>query len=296
MAELTLLGMRIVSEVAARGSLTGAAKALGYTQSAISRQVALMEEAAGASLFERRPRGVTPTARGRALLTHIHGILDRVDAAALALTTLDDQLVDRITLGAFPTALSTLVPKALARVRAEHPAITVRLREGGSVTQLRRLRAGRVDVAVVAVGAGLDYDLDGLAPDVVFRGGALIAVGTSHPLADRSWINVADLHRESWIVGVADEGGPQFGPWPTLDSEPTIAHAVRDWPTRLGLVAAGLGIAMIPELLADTLPPGVRALPVEDPRPFRREVLAVTRPDRTPATQALVDALAQAAP
>jgi DNA-binding transcriptional LysR family regulator len=182
--------------------------------------------------------------------------------------------------------MSTLVPRALAAMRDEHPAITIRLREGGSATQLRRVRAGRVDVAVIAVGAGLDYDLDGLTADVVFRGGAL--------LAGRSWVNVADLHGQSWIVGVADEGGPQFGPWPTLDSEATIAHAVRDWPVRLGLVAAGLGVAMIPELLAGTLPPGVRAVPVEDPRPFRREVLAVTRPDRTPAVQALVDALAQA--
>ncbi len=291
MAELTLTGMRIVSEVAARGSLTGAARALGYTQSAISRQVALMEEAAGTALFERRPRGVTPTARGRALLTHIHGILDRVDAATLALTQLEETLVDRLVLGAFPTALSTLVPRALARMRAEHPAITVRLREGGSATQLRRLRAGRVDVAVIAVGAGLDYDLDGLVPDLVFRGGALLVVGETHPLAGRSWVNVADLHGQSWIVGVADEGGPQFGPWPTLDTEATVAHAVRDWPARLGLVAAGLGVAVIPQLLADSLPPGVRAVPVEDPRPFRREVLAVTRPDRSAAVQALVDAL-----
>jgi len=291
MAELTLTGMRIVSEVAARGSLTSAARALGYTQSAISRQVALMEEAAGAPLFERRPRGVTPTARGRALLTHIHGILDRVEAANLALSQLEQTVVDRLTLGAFPTALSTLAPRALARMRVEHPAITVRLREGGSATQLRRLRAGRVDVAMIAVGAGLDYDLDDLVPEAVFRGGALLVVGETHPLAGRSWVNVADLHGQSWIVGVADEGGPQFGPWPTLDSEATIAHAVRDWPARLGLVAAGLGVAVIPSLLADALPPGVRAIPVEDPRPFRREVLAVTRPDRTPAVQALVDAL-----
>lgn len=291
MAELTLTGMRVVSEVAARGSLTAAARALGYTQSAVSRQVALMEEAAGAALFERLPRGVTPTARGRALLTHIHGILDRVDAASLALAQLEETLVDRVTLGAFPTTLATLVPRALARMREEHPAITVRIREGGSAAQLRRLRAGRVDVALIAVGAGLDYDLDDLRADTILRGGALLVVGESHPLAGRSWVNVADLQGQSWIVGVADESGPQFGPWPTLEEEPRIAHALRDWPARLGLVAAGIGIAVIPSLLADALPPGVRAIPVEDPRPFRREVLAVTRPDRTPAAQALIDAL-----
>ncbi|MDA0179057.1 LysR substrate-binding domain-containing protein [Solirubrobacter phytolaccae] len=291
MAELTLTGMRIVSEVAARGSLTGAAHALGYTQSAISRQVALMEEATGAPLFERLPRGVEPTARGRALLTHIRGILDRVDAATLALTQLEDQLVDRLTLGAFPTALAGLVPQALARMREQHPAITIRLREGGSAAQLRRLRAGRVDVGVIAVGAGLDYALEDLRADVVVRGGALLAVGETHPFAGRTWVNVADLRGQTWIVGVADESGPQFGPWPTLDEEPRIAHALRDWPARLGLVAAGVGVAVIPSLLEHALPPGVRAIRVEDPRPFRREVLAVTRPDRSAAAQALIDAL-----
>jgi DNA-binding transcriptional LysR family regulator len=289
MAELTLVGMRVVREVAARGSFTGAARALGYTQSAISRQVALMEDVAGAPLFERLPRGVRPTARGRTLLAHVHPILDRVDAATLSLD--DETLTDRLTVGAFPTALSTLVPRALVRMRDEHPAITVRLREGGSAAQLRRLRAGGVDVAVIAAGGGIDYEVDDLAPDLILSGAMLLAVGDTHPFAGRSWVGVGDLHGQAWIVGVADDSGPQFGVWPTLDSEATIAHAVRDWPARLGLVAAGLGIAVIPELLAGALPAGVRAIPVDDPRPVRREVLAVTRPDRTPAEQALVDAL-----
>jgi DNA-binding transcriptional LysR family regulator len=71
----------------------------------------------------------------------------------------------------------------------------------------------------------------------------------------------------------------------------TIAHSIRDWTARLGLVAAGLGVAVIPSLLTPALPPGVRAIIVEDPRPLRREVLAVTLPDRSPGTQAVIDAL-----
>ncbi|MBE2317275.1 LysR family transcriptional regulator [Solirubrobacter sp. CPCC 204708] len=294
MAELTLVGMRIVREVAARGSLTGAARALGYTQSAISRQVALMEAAAGAPLFERLPRGVRPTARGRALLAHLHPILDRVDAAALALTQLEETLTDRLTLGAFPTALSTLVPRALKRMQQEHPAISVRLREGGSAAQLRRLRAERVDVAVIAAGASAEYDLEGLTHDALYRGAMMLVVGAQHPFAGRSWVNVGDLYGQTWIVGEATAEGPQFGVWPTLQEDATVAYALRDWPARLGLVAAGLGVAVIPSLLADALPPGLHAINVDDPRPVRREVLAVTRPDRSAATQALVDALAQA--
>jgi DNA-binding transcriptional LysR family regulator len=290
-AELTLTGMRIVSEVAARGSLTAAARALGYTQSAVSRQVALMEAAVGAELFERLPRGVRPTARGRALLAHAHAILDRADAALLEQARLAETLADRLVLGAFPTALSGLVPRALSRLAQEHPAITVALREGGTVAQLRRVRAGRVHVAVIAAGGGLEYDLDDLEVDVLLQGAPLLAVAAGHRLAGRSWVNVAELRAETWIVGVADDDGPQFGPWPTLEREATIGHALRDWPARLGLVAAGLGVAVIPSLLADALPPGVRAVRVEDPRPLRREVLAVTRPGRPASVQALIDAL-----
>jgi DNA-binding transcriptional LysR family regulator len=146
MPELTLTGMRVVYEVGARGSFTDAARALGYTQSGISRQVGLAERALGFELFERLPRGVRPTARGATLIRHIKSILERIDSAMLELEELGDPLSERLLLGAFPTALAALVPRALAQVRAEHPALDVRIREGGTEAQLRRLRAGRIAI------------------------------------------------------------------------------------------------------------------------------------------------------
>ena len=103
--------------------------------------------------------------------------------------------------------------------------------------------------------------------------------------------NMTELQDETWIVGEPGSDGPQFGVWPTLAREPRIGYAIRDWPGRLGLVAAGLGIATIPSLLADALPAGVRAVTVDDPRRPRREVLAVSSPGDSPAVRALVDAL-----
>ena len=294
MAEMTLVGMRVLREVAARGSFSSAAQALGYTQSAVSRQVALMEEAAGARLFERLPRGVRLTAHGDALLAQTGAILERVDAAALKLRALDDAIAGTIAIGAFPTALAALVPRALARLAADHPGLRVGLREGGSAAQLRRLRAARVQVAVIAVGGGLSYDLDGLEASVLAHGTPRLAVAADHPLADRGWVNVAELEHATWIVGEADESGPQFGVWPGLSGEPRVGHALRDWPARLGLVAAGLGVALIPSILAGALPAGVVALRVEDPRPLRRDVLAVTRVSPTAAAQAVVESLREA--
>ena len=291
MPELTLTGMRVIDEVGARGSFTAAAGALGYTQSAVSRQVSLAEQAVGAKLFEREPRGVRPTQRGEMLLRRVKAILAQVDAAVLELDELGEPLNERLTVGAFPTALAALVPQALARVKAEHPALEVRIREGGTEAQLRRLRAGQIEVAVIAAGVGLEYDLQDLQSDQLMRGQAHLIVSAEHRFAARGWVNVADLEGERWIVGEADRSGPQFGAWPTLTGEPQIAYTVRDWPARLGLVAAGLGIAVIPSLLLPGLPPRVRVLRVEDPQPFRREVLAVTRPDRAPSTQTVIDAM-----
>jgi DNA-binding transcriptional LysR family regulator len=295
MADLTLAGMRVVYEVGARGSFTAAAGALGYTQSAVSRHVILAERAVGAELFERGSRGVHPTQRGELLLRRIKAILAQVDAAMLEQDEQGEPLSERLTVGAFPTALAALVPQALARVRAEHPALDLRIREGGTEAQLRRLRAGRIDVGVIAAGGGLDYDLEDLKFDRLMRGQAHVIVSAEHRFAERGWVNVADLEDERWIVGEADRSGPQFGAWPTLVGEPNIVYTVRDWQARFGLVAAGLGIAVIPSLLLPTLPPRVRALRVEDPQPFRREVLVVTRPDHTPSTQMVSAALLEEA-
>jgi DNA-binding transcriptional LysR family regulator len=146
-------------------------------------------------------------------------------------------------------------------------------------------------VAVIAAGGGLEYQLDDLEVDLLMHGTPRLIVSAEHRLAERTWVNVAELRDEAWIVGEADRSGPQFGPWPTLEQEMMIAHSIRDWTARLGLVAAGLGVAVIPSLLTPALPPGVLAVRVEDPRPLRREVLAVTRPDRSSSTRAVIDAL-----
>ena len=291
MPELTLTAMRVVYEVGTRGSFTAAARALGYTQSGVSRQVGLAEQALGVELFERQSRGVRPTARGEVLIRHAKSILERVDSAILEIEELSQPLSERLVLGAFPTALAALVPRALAKLRAEHPALQVRISEGGTEAQLRRLRAGRVAIAVIAVGFGLDYDLADLEVDLLLHGTPRLIVSAQHRFAERTWVNVAELRDEAWIVGEADRSGPQFGAWPTLDGQLTVAYSAREWTARLGLVAAGLGVAVIPSVFVPALPPGVCALRVDDPRPFRREVLAVTLPARSPSIDAVVEAL-----
>ena len=145
-ADVSLVALRVFREVAERGTLTSAAAALGYTQSAVSRQVASLERAAGAPLLERRHDGVRPTTAGHVVLRHATTVLDQIDTAARELAGLPAQ-AGTVRLGWFTSAGASLLPRALAALRRAHPAITVITREGSTPALVRALRAGSVDLA-----------------------------------------------------------------------------------------------------------------------------------------------------
>ncbi|WP_413115231.1 LysR family transcriptional regulator [Streptomyces sp. CY1] len=291
MAELSLTGLRVVQAVVDTGSFTAAADALGYTQSAVSRQVAAVEAAAGAPLFVRGARGVTPSPAGMVLARRAATVLSEIDAISADLAGLTDHITGRVSIAAFPSAAAVLVPRTLARLRDDHPALIVEFGEASSPTQLRQLRAHRIDVAVIGVGADLPgYEFEGLRRDLLLEGGPLLAVPANHRFAGRGTIPVTELRDEPWIVGKGLRDDPQFGAWPTLD-HPRIAYAAREWPTRLGLVATGLGIAVLPEVAAAAIPAGVRTVRVDDPAWLGRAVVAVTARDRSPEVTATLEAL-----
>ncbi len=289
-----MVGLRVVAEVARTGSLSAAAERLGYTQSAVSRQVAATERAAGALLFHRHARGVRPTAAGDVLVRHAASVLDGVSSATQELAGLRHRLAGRLTVGGYPTVTAVLVPRALARLATAHPGLQVQLLEAPTPTQLQALRRGRLQVAVLATGEGLpDYDLTGLERTELRSGlGVGVAVAASHPFAAREWVKPEELTAQTWVVGPRG-GAPEFGAWPSIE-QPAIAHAVRDWLTRLGLVAAGLGIALVPGVAADALPRGVRWIPVraEHAGP-QRKAWAVTEENPSEAATAMVTALTE---
>jgi DNA-binding transcriptional LysR family regulator len=289
--DLTVTGLRVVVEVARAGSFSAAAQRLGYTQSAVSRQVAASEAASGAALFVRRARGVTTTPAGEVLLRHATRALDSLEAAEQELAGLRDRLSGTLVVGGFPTATAVLLPRALSQLLGQHPGLDVRILEASTSRQLQALRRGRLEVAVLATGDGLPvYDLDGLALTELHSDlGPGVAVPESHPYAVRDRLAPADLADQAWVVGAGDD--PQFGAWPGLD-DPTVAYAVRDWPTRLGLVAAGLGIALVPGFAAAAVPHGVRWVPVQDAAPgLGRRMWAATGAQPSEAATAMVAAI-----
>ncbi|HEY4429182.1 MAG TPA: LysR family transcriptional regulator [Solirubrobacteraceae bacterium] len=267
--------LRVLREVAHRGSFSAAAEALSYTQSAVSQQIATLESEAGMPLLERHPRGVSLTAAGQTLVGHAEGILARLDAADSALAAIAGLRGGRLRMASFPTAGATLMPLAIATFRSSYPDVELMLAEGEPEDIAPRLRAGELDLALLFEFAGETF----LEPDMtrleLLEDPMYLAIPREHRLARRENVRLADLAAEPWVQ--------------TSRSSPCARHVVRschaagfepnvsfesdDYQTVQGLVAAGVGVALIPELALSVVREDivVRAL---SPAPPVRQVIA----------------------
>jgi DNA-binding transcriptional LysR family regulator len=273
MAEFTPAGLRVLRAVAATGSLTAAAASLGYTQSAVSRQMAALEAAAGHALVERRRHGVLLTGAGRMLLRRAVRVLDELDDAVAELAD-PSAPAGPVRLGAFPAALAGAVPAALASLPA---GVVVTVREGTTPTLVRAVRAGTVDLAVIAQAAPFrppDAESPPLRLTRLREGELHVAVGPDHPLAGRDAVEVAELEHEVWVTSRSDAGDALLGAWPGLRERPDVRYVVRDWLAKIRLVEAGLAVTTVPGDLVDRAS-RVRVLAVRgEPREARRVLLA----------------------
>jgi len=273
--DASLTGLRVFRAVAEHGTLSAAAAALGYTQSAVSRQVAALERAAGTVLLERHHNGVRLTPAGQVVLRSAAAVVDRIEATAGELGGVPEERAV-VRLGWFASAGAVLIPRAVAMLSRSHPGITVLSREGSTSALVRALRAGTVDLAVVASNPpyrALDREKPALVVDTLTERSLQIAVPVEHALARSDSIDIADLHGQRWIGGVGNER--VLGVWPGLGERPEVVHSARDWLAKLQLVAAGLGITTLPGALAAAVPRGVRVVSVRGgPQEQRRVQLA----------------------
>ena len=288
-SDASLTALRVFREVAERGTLTAAATALGYTQSAVSRQIASLERAAGVQLVERRHDGVRLTPAGHVVVRRAATVIDQVDATARELAGLPDEH-GTVRLGWFASAGAAVVPLALAALRRTHPAITVISREGSTPALARALRAGTLDLALLGSVPPFrppDTETPPLVLQTLTERSLRVALPATHPLARGEFVDISDLHGQHWIAAPASAGDTLMGVWPGLDERPVVAHTARDWLAKLHLVAAGCGITTVPAALTSAAPAGVRILPVRGgPREQRRMLLArMPRPLPEPAAR-----------
>ncbi len=295
---LNVTRLRILTEVAYRGSLSAAAAELSYTQSAVSQQIAALEAEAGMVLLERHPRGVSLTAAGQMLVSHAEGILGRLEAADAALAAIAGLRGGRLRVASFPTAGATLMPLAIARFRSTYPDVELTLAEGEPEDILPRLRAGELDLALLFEFPGQTFSAPGETRALLLSDPLHLALPREHRLARHSSIRLEELSEEAWVQ--------------TSGSSPCALHVVRsclaagfdprvafesdDYQTVQGLVAAGVGVALIPQLALSVVREDIviRALA---PAPPTREVIALAPAGArlVPAAPAMLGILEEAA-
>ena len=288
-------GLRVLREVAQTGSFSAAAASLGYTQSAVSRQVAALEAVVARRLFDRGRHGVTLTPAGARLLRSAVRILDELDSVRIELT--GEQTDGRpVRLGAFATAAAGLVPRALA---ALPPQLNVSVREATTPALTRALRAGTLDLAVIAQTPPFrppDAESPALDLTTLSERELAIAVPANHPLAEARAVEVTQLEGQVWVSSRSDAGDTLLGVWPGLRERPEVRYVVRDWLAKLQIVAAGLAITTIAPIMLDVLPDAVRVLAVRgEPQETRRVVLARRPGPLDGPTARVIDALLGAA-
>lgn len=287
--------------IAAEGSFTAAARSLGYTQPAVSQMVRRLEERTGTVLVERNGRSVRLTEAGSVLARHSVSVLAALDNAESEVAAIAGLESGRVRLMAFPSSSATLVPQALARVKAAHPGVTVHFSEAEPPESLAALRSGLCDLAVAFTYEGTDAgrgedDLEGLEVIDVLTDPVTVALPTDHRLAKQDVARLADLQEEQWIAGCPRCRGHLLELCDQSGFAPEVSFETEDFVAVLGLVAAGLGVALVPRLILESVShPGVRTLPLEPVS--LRTVQVVTTPDllRVPAVEATVSALCASA-
>ncbi|MFZ0092164.1 MAG: LysR family transcriptional regulator [Solirubrobacteraceae bacterium] len=294
MVDYSFGDLRVLRAVAARGSFTAAAAELGYTQSAISKRVAALERTTGHTLVIRERTGVRLTRAGEVFLGHAAAALETMQDAERELDSANPVRVRPVRLGAFASAAAGIVPGALGYLARDRPEIVVALREGTSAVLTRALRAGNLDIALLA-GVPPYTPPDNREPaldiEILAERPLCIAVGASHRLAGRTHVHAAELTGEQWVVARSEGQEQLLGVWPGTAGRPNVPFVVRDWLTKLRLVATGVAITTIPDVLIPALPPDVQHMSVDSDAERRRLLLVhapgLTQPETKDVTHAL---------
>ena len=280
---LDIRRMKVLREVAAQGSFSAAAETLNFTQSAVSQHIAALERETGTQLVERFSRGVRLTEAGTVLVTHADAILARLDSAEEELAAIAGLRGGRLRLVCFQSAGATVVPRAVATFHGRHPDVELSLREAEPDEAAVLLKAGDVDLALV-----YDHPATMLAPGLELTHllddcyDALLPAG--HALADRRRLSLADLSDDPWILSTSTCGCRQITQSNCRDAgfEPRVAFEADETLAAQALVAAGVGVTLLPRMALtavhpDTVPRALKDAPVRRvwPRAWRA---ASTRP------------------
>ena len=292
--------MRVLREVAVRGSFSDAAVALDFTQPAVSQHISRLESALGVRVLERNARGVSLTPAGEVLVRHASALLDAARRAEEAVRDAAGIGRAQVRVAAFPSAAAGLLPGATRELRGRRPDAELTLQVNELEGALDALLAGRVDVAVIVDSAlspakrrtGVEY-----LPicDDEMR----IAVAADHPLATRTSVALEELSSEPFLItevaGTCADSNVVLHAFAAAGFEPTVAFESEDYQALQGMAASGIGVAMIPTMALTSSRSDVVVLPLRGEAPSRQILAAVRKGEQDPLVEHLVEALRRSA-
>jgi len=292
---LNLGRLRVFCEVVSRGSFSAAAEALAYTQSAVSQSVARLESETGATLLVRDRRGVRATAAGETLMTHAEAIFASVDAAEAELASVLGIRSGRLRVASFPSAGATLMPLAVARFRQAHPDVAITLAEGEPEHIGPRVRTGEFDLALLFEFPGVrERPAAGLRSVALLQDPMHAALPAEHSLVGKPALTLADLRGQQWVQTSASSPCARHVVRSCLAAgfEPYVAFESDDYDTVQGLVAAGVGVALIPRLALTRIHPGIVVRALAPQSPERKVTIAtMSGPGVAPAARSMIAVL-----
>jgi DNA-binding transcriptional LysR family regulator len=300
--------LRILREVSRQGSFSAAAVILGYTQPAISRQISVLEAEVGVQLLRRLPQGVALTDAGRLLV-------DRADDVILSLDRAEEELRVHAGLGggtlrmaAFASVAASMLPLALVHFRERHPAVEMSVSIVDPDDSLPLLRAGELDLVLCNKADGRvgsrsqrAQESGGLPLEFVqlFEDPMYVALPAGHRLAAASDLHLAELGDEAWMfttTATCPDSELFLGACRDADIEPRVAFQYDDYAALLGFVAAGIGLSVIPDMVARNVRDGVVVRELTPPLPPRSVAVALPVGYRSPAVSAMLEILVELSP
>jgi DNA-binding transcriptional LysR family regulator len=290
--------LRVLCEVARHGSFSAAAAELGYTQPAVSRQISTLEAEVGAILIRRVPQGAVLTDAGRLLVARSEPILARLAEVEFELRAMAGLDAGQLRLASFASAAASILPIAIAEFRRRHPAIEISVVMADPIESLPMLRAGELDIAIshdpmgglaeeLGASGVAGFDLVHLFDDPMY-----VALPAGHPLAEWAQLDLASFAEEPWMLATTNSCPDSklfLRACHAAGFEPRIAFQNDDYPAILGFVAAGVGVALVPDMVARGVRDDVVIRSLEPAAPSRPILAAFPAGYRSPAAAAMLD-------
>jgi DNA-binding transcriptional LysR family regulator len=289
--------LRILREVAQRGSFSAAADELYLSQSAVSQQIATLEREVRMKLLDRTREGPKLTEAGRVLVSHADAAIARLDEAERELAAIAGLEGGELRLASFPSASATLLTEAVSIFHERHPNVRLSIADAEPEESLPRLRGGELDLALSfdypTVPSTEDRDLE---RTLVLTESMYVALPERHPLSERPIVPLAELADERWLCGSRPSscGEVVFRACRDAGFEPKVGFESDDYHVMQGFISAGLGFTLLPDLALPTLRDDLVVRATDPPAPQRR-VWAATRAEgaRSPATEEMVAILVE---